>query len=301
MYFTTPTICKRYYLILLLGVFLFASFTLSNKEVINPTTIQSYPLPENLNFAGEPVPIHIPDVYERMDRELMVNAYWHSNSLLMIKRINKYFPIIEPILEKHNVPNDFKYIAVIESGLINATSPAGAKGIWQIMRATAKDFKLEVNKNVDERYHLEKTTELACKYFLKAKEKFGSWTLAAASYNSGRARIARYLTTQQVNTYYDLLLGEETGRYVFRILAMKELLTNPSRYGFEVPSSHKYKRVLTRKLPVDSAISNLASFAKMHKVNYKQLKIFNPWLLENHLNNKSRKQYYIEIPTSKEN
>lgn len=297
MHFKTPLVLKRYFSILLLGVFLLTSFTLSHKEVINnPITIQSYPLPENLNFAGESVPIHIPDVYERMDRELMVNAYWHSNSLLMIKRVNKYFPIIEPILKKHNVPADFKYIAVIESGLINATSPAGAKGIWQIMKSTAKDFKLEVNNNVDERYHLEKTTELACKYFLESKEKFGSWTLAAASYNSGRARIARYLSTQQVDNYYDLLLGEETGRYVFRILAMKELLNNPDRYGFEVPETHMYKRVVTRKLPVDTAISNLASFAKMHQVNYKELKIFNPWLLENHLNNKSRKQYYIEVP-----
>ncbi len=297
MHFKTPLVLKRYFSILLLGVFLLTSFTLSHKEVINnPITIQSYPLPENLNFAGESVPIHIPDVYERMDRELMVNAYWHSNSLLMIKRVNKYFPIIEPILKKHNVPADFKYIAVIESGLINATSPAGAKGIWQIMKSTAKDFKLEVNNNVDERYHLEKTTELACKYFLEAKEKFGSWTLAAASYNSGRARIARYLSTQQADNYYDLLLGEETGRYVFRILAMKELLNNPERYGFEVPETHMYKRVVTRKLPVDTAISNLASFAKMHQVNYKELKIFNPWLLENHLNNKSRKQYYIEVP-----
>ena len=297
MHFNPPLVLKCYFSILLLGVFLLTSFTLSHKEVINnPITIQSYPLPENLNFAGESVPIHIPDVYERMDRELMVNAYWHSNSLLMIKRVNKYFPIIEPILKKHNVPADFKYIAVIESGLINATSPAGAKGIWQIMKATAKDFKLEVNNNVDERYHLEKTTELACKYFLEAKEKFGSWTLAAASYNSGRARIARYLSTQQVDNYYDLLLGEETGRYVFRILAMKELLNNPERYGFEVPENHMYKRVVTRKLPVDTAISNLASFAKMHQVNYKELKIFNPWLLENHLNNKSRKQYYIEVP-----
>lgn len=297
MHFNPPLVLKRYFSILLLGVFLLTSFTLSHKEVINnPITIQSYPLPENLNFAGESVPIHIPDVYERMDRELMVNAYWHSNSLLMIKRVNKYFPIIEPILKKHNVPADFKYIAVIESGLINATSPAGAKGIWQIMKSTAKDFKLEVNNNVDERYHLEKTTELACKYFLESKEKFGSWTLAAASYNSGRARIARYLSTQQVDNYYDLLLGEETGRYVFRILAMKELLNNPDRYGFEVPETHMYKRVVTRKLPVDTAISNLASFAKMHQVNYKELKIFNPWLLENHLNNKSRKQYYIEVP-----
>ena len=297
MHFNPPLVLKRYFSILLLGVFLLTSFTLSHKEVINnPITIQSYPLPENLNFAGESVPIHIPDVYERMDRELMVNAYWHSNSLLMIKRVNKFFPIIEPILKKHNVPADFKYIAVIESGLINATSPAGAKGIWQIMKSTAKDFKLEVNNNVDERYHLEKTTELACKYFLESKEKFGSWTLAAASYNSGRARIARYLSTQQVDNYYDLLLGEETGRYVFRILAMKELLNNPDRYGFEVPETHMYKRVVTRKLPVDTAISNLASFAKMHQVNYKELKIFNPWLLENHLNNKSRKQYYIEVP-----
>jgi hypothetical protein len=282
---------------LFLFVFLFGSFTSENpSEKPLPIEIIGYPIPENLHFAGEPVPLHIPDVYERMDRELMVNAYWHSNSLLVIKRAHKIFPIIEPILKKYQVPDDFKYVAAIESSLIHTTSPAGAKGIWQIMKATAKEYKLEVNQNVDERYHLEKTTELACQYFLKAKEKFGSWTLAAAAYNTGRARIAGYLSTQQVDSYYDLLLGEETGRYVFRILAMKELLTNHAQYGFDVSDAQKYQRIPTRKLPVDTAISNLATFAKLYNINYKQLKIYNPWLLENHLNNKSRKQYYIEIP-----
>ena len=288
MHFKTPLVLKRYFSILLLGVFLLTSFTLSHKEVINnPITIQSYPLPENLNFAGESVPIHIPDVYERMDRELMVNAYWHSNSLLMIKRVNKYFPIIEPILKKHNVPADFKYIAVIESGLINATSPAGAKGIWQIMKATAKDFKLEVNNNVDERYHLEKTTELACKYFLEAKEKFGSWTLAAASYNSGRARIARYLSTQQADNYYDLLLGEETGRYVFRILAFKEILSNPEKYGFYVDQQDLYQAIPTKTIIIETPIEDFAKFAKQQGINYKILKIHNPWLRDTYLKNAS--------------
>jgi hypothetical protein len=253
-------------------------------------------MPEGINFAGELVPVENPDIYERMDRELLVNTYWQSNGLLMFKRAQKYFPIIEPILAKHGVPDDFKYLAVIESGLTNARSPAGASGFWQIMKATGRENGLEVNANVDERYNLKKATEVACRYLKKAKENLGSWTSAAAAYNAGNAGIARRLKAQDVSGYYDLLLGEETGRYVFRIVALKEILSHPSKYGYNFNESHLYKPVPTNIVEVDTAVTNFSQFAKRFGINYKILKLHNPWLREKHLNNKSRKSYTIEIP-----
>ncbi|NNL83371.1 MAG: lytic transglycosylase domain-containing protein, partial [Winogradskyella sp.] len=218
-------------LITVSGLFIFAvqkgpeTEQLQNeKPLLNDYNVYALNVPDGLNFAGEMVPLTDPDVYERMDRELLVNTYWQSNGLLMFKRAEKYFPIIEPILKKNGVPDDFKYLAVIESGLTNAVSPAGAKGVWQIMPQTGRENGLEVNDNVDERYHLEKATEVACKYLLNAKENLGSWTLAAAAYNAGNAGISRRLEEQNVTNYYDLLLGEETGRYMFRIIALKEIL-----------------------------------------------------------------------------
>ena len=253
-------------------------------------------MPSNLNFAGEAMPLKNPDILERMDRELLVNTYWQSNGLLMFKRAKKYFPIIEPILAKHGIPDDFKYLAVIESGLTNAVSPAGARGVWQIMPATGRENGLEVNKNVDERYNLEKATEVACKYLLKSKASLGSWTLAAAAYNAGNAGVSRRLKEQNVKGYYDLLLGEETGRYLFRIVALKEILSNPSKYGFNFRDKDLYTTIPTYKVEVDSAVTNFSEFAQRFGVNYKVLKIHNPWLREPHLNNKSRKLYQIEIP-----
>jgi hypothetical protein len=214
----------------------------------------------------------------------------------MFKRSNKYFPIIEPILEKHGVPDDFKYLAVIESGLQNVTSPAGAKGFWQIMKTTGRENGLEINSNVDERYNLELATEVACKYLLKAKERFGSWTLAAASYNAGMAGVSRRLKSQGVDNYYDLLLGEETGRYLFRIVALKEILNHPEKYGFNFRNKDLYKTIPTYKVAVDTAVTDFVKFSEGFGINYKILKLHNPWLREGHLNNKSRKQYYIEIP-----
>ena len=189
-------------------------------KLINDYNVYALQVPDDLNFAGESMPLENPDILERMDRELLVNTYWQSNGLLMFKRAKKYFSIIEPILAKNGVPDDFKYLAVIESGLTNAVSPAGARGVWQIMPATGRENGLEVNKNVDERYNLEKATEVACKYLLKSKSKLGSWTLAAAGYNAGNAGVSRRLKEQGVAGYYDLLLGEETGRYLFRIVAL---------------------------------------------------------------------------------
>ncbi|HLT51457.1 MAG TPA: lytic transglycosylase domain-containing protein, partial [Arenibacter sp.] len=191
-------------------------------------------IPEDLNFAGEAVPFEDPEIMERVDREFLVNAYWQSNALLLMKRAHKFFPIIEPILAKNGIPDDFKYLALAESGLQNVVSPAGATGFWQIMPATGREYGLEINKNVDERYHVEKSTEVACRYLKKSKERFGSWTLAAAAYNAGAGGIQKFMGIQKVDAYYDLLLGEETGRYVFRILAIKEILSNPEKYGFHL-------------------------------------------------------------------
>jgi hypothetical protein len=213
-----------------------------------------------------------------------------------MKRANKYFPIIEPILAKNGIPDDFKYLAVAESGLQNVVSPAGAAGFWQIMKATGKEYGLEVNGNVDERYHLGKATEVAAEYLKKSKERYGSWTLAAASYNAGAGAINKYMGIQQATDYYDLLLGDETGRYVFRIMAIKEILSNPEKYGFELAKEDLYETAPTFTVEVDQPVADFASFAKEYEINYKILKRHNPWLREPHLNNATGKKYTIEIP-----
>jgi peptidoglycan lytic transglycosylase D len=266
------------------------------KKIINEYNVYALNVPNDLDFSGEVLPLKNPDIHERMDRELLVNTYWQSNALLMFKRANKYFPIIEPILKEYGIPNDFKYLAVIESGLTNAVSPANAKGFWQIMKATGKENGLEINTNVDERYNLEKSTIVACKYLLEAKEKFGTWTLAAASYNAGKSGISRRLEEQSVSNYYDLLLGEETGRYLFRIVALKEILNHPDKYGFNFRHKDLYKNIPTYKVAVDTAVTDFVKFSEQFGINYKILKLHNPWLREAHLNNKSGKQYFIEIP-----
>ncbi len=258
--------------------------------------IYALPMPENLEFAGEAVPIENPDIYERMDKELLVNTYWQSNALLLIKRANKYFPIIEPILKANGVPDDFKYLAVIESGLTQVVSPAGAVGFWQIMEGTGKDHNLEINDNVDERYNIEKATRVACDYLKESKAKFGTWTMAAAAYNAGNTGVMRQLDRQDASNYYDLLLGEETGRYVFRILALKEILNNPKKYGFNFTEDQLYKTVPTYNVKVDTAVKDFPAFARKFDINYKILKIHNPWLREAFLNNKSGKKYEIQIP-----
>lgn len=251
-----------------------------------------------MDFSGEEVPTFMADVQERLDKEMITNMNYHTNTTLVIKRANKVFPIIEPILAKYGVPDDFKYLAVIESSLVNAVSPAGARGVWQFMPATAKEKGMEVSDEVDERYHLEKSTEAACKYLLVAKEKFGSWTLAAASYNGGMNGISKKMDEQQVDNYYDLLLTEETSRYVFRILALKEIMKNSDKYGFRIPNEALYYAIPTKKIVIDTTITDLAKFAKTQGVNYKILKIHNPWLRDKKLTVTTGKKYEIEIPTS---
>ena len=299
--------------ILLMSIGLIAIFALSiqamqvgpstaENEVVskeNPTgdyNIYALKMPENLNLAGEPVPIENPDIYERMDRELLVNTYWQSNALLLIKRAHKYFPVIEPILKEYGVPDDFKYLSVIESGLTQAVSPAGAIGFWQIMEGTGKDYKLEINDNVDERYNIEKSTRVACEYLIASKKRFGTWTMAAAAYNAGNTGVLRQLERQEVSNYYDLLLGEETGRYVFRILALKEILKHPQKYGFNFSEDQLYNNIPTYTIKVDTPVDNFANFVQKYDINYKILKLHNPWLREANLANAKGKMYHIEIP-----
>ena len=271
--------------------------SVSEERNVNPAyQISAIAIPEDLNFAGEPVPQEDPEVMERVDREFLVNTYWQSNALLLMKRAHRYFPVIEPILARNGVPEDFKYLAVAESGLENVVSPAGARGFWQIMPATGKEYGLEINDNVDERYHLEKSTQVACDYLKKYREKYGSWTLAAAAYNAGTGAIDKYLGIQKAEGYYDLLLGQETGRYLFRILAIKEILTHPEMYGFVISEEDLYSNVPTFQVEVDTAVTSFADFATQYGINYKILKRHNPWLREPHLNNASRKKYQIAIP-----
>ncbi len=267
-----------------------------NNKVTKDYNVYALPMPKHLDFAGEPVPLKEPDIYERMDRELLVNTYWQSNGLLLIKRAHKYFPIIEPILAEEGVPDDFKYLAVIESGLTEVVSPAGAVGFWQILKSTGREYGLEINDNVDERYNIEKATKVACEYLKKSKELFGSWTMAAAAYNAGNNGITTQMERQEVKNYYDLLLGEETGRYVFRILAIKEILQDPAKYGFNFTEAQLYHHIPTHKVKVDTAVTNFAAFARNFGINYKILKIHNPWLRDTFLNNSSRKEYEIKIP-----
>jgi membrane-bound lytic murein transglycosylase D len=215
---------------------------------------------------------------------------------MLFKRANRWFPIIETILEKNNIPLDFKYLAVIESNLENSVSPAGAAGFWQILPTTAREYGLEVNNGIDERYHLEKATEVACKYLQKSFDNYGSWTLAAAAYNAGNTKITKSLSEQLVDNYYDLLLNQETERYIFRILAIKTIFENPKQYGFYFENRELFPPIPTRNIEVNQTIPSLVNFAQENKITYKVLKYFNPWLRKESLPNNSKKTYYIKVP-----
>jgi hypothetical protein len=266
------------------------------KKLINNYNVYALPIPAYMDFAGEPVPLNNPDIRERMDRELLVNTYWQSNMFLIIKRANKFFPLIEPLLAKYGLPDDFKYLAVAESGLDNVKSSAGAAGFWQFLKGTGKEYGLEINDYVDERYNLELATKVAAEYLISSKERFGSWTSAAAAYNAGNAGVNRQMERQDVTDYYDLLLNDETSRYIFRILAFKEILGNPEKYGFNFREKDLYSQVPTYSLMVDQPVEDFAKFAKEKGINYKILKIHNPWLRDTYLKNTSGKQYFIKIP-----
>lgn len=258
---------------------------------------QSYKLPDTLIFAGELVPLSNFDTRESLDREILTSAYRHSSTILIIKRANRYLPVIEKILKKYNIPDDFKYLAAAESEYHNIISPVGATGFWQIMPHTGREEGMEINTVVDERYDIERSTEFACKYLLKSYQKFGNWTLTAASYNGGRAGISDQLEIQNQDNYYDLLLTEETARYIFRVIAYKLIISDPARYGFKIDDEDLYPELKYYEVKVDSAITDMSAFARKFGTNYKMLKFFNPWLRKPYLTLKPNKEYQIKIPS----
>ena len=262
-----------------------------------PAAFKAVEIPDSVLFAGEPVPLWRFDVREALDRELLVNSYFHSQTIRYIKLAPRYFSIIEPILKEKGVPDDFKYLAVAESGFNpRAVSPARAVGLWQFLQGTARDYKLEINSEVDERYHVEKSTYAACDYLLDSYERYGSWATVAAAFNAGNTGVQRQILRQKVASYYDLLFGEETSRYVFRIIALKLIMENPGKYNFDISDKEFYPAIATREVEITGKVADFADFALEHGINYKLLKDFNPWLRDNFLTNSGGKKYTVKIP-----
>jgi membrane-bound lytic murein transglycosylase D len=253
-------------------------------------------LPENVTFAGEAMPLQNFDTRESLDRELNATAYRHGSTLLTIKRAGRYFPEIEKILRENGIPDDFKYLACAESDLSNVISPAGATGFWQIMEGTGKEMGMAINKEVDERYNLEQSTRIACRYFKKAYERYGSWTMAAASYNNGLKGLDEQMEIQKEANYYDLLLNDETARYIFRITALKLVMSEPSSYGFEIAPDDSYKPVPYTEVKVDTTVTSFEQFSRHFDTNYKMLKFLNPWLRKPFLTNSDGREYIIRVP-----
>lgn len=292
------------------GLLLFSSFsghgagmpTASSESPVPRATqrITAFDLDKEFVFAGEAIPADNFDAMERLDRELLVNTYQHSATLLNLKQACRYFPVIEPILAKNGVPDDFKYLCVAESNLRMATSPAGAKGLWQFMESTGRAYGLEISDAVDERYHVEKSTDAACRFLLKLKDRFGSWTLAAAAYNMGEGGLARRIGQQQVDDYYDLHLPDETSRYVLRIHAIKEIMSDPERYGFFVTPEQGYEPMVEyESLEVTATVPDLAALALQQGTTYRHLKLYNPWILGNTLPVRTGKSYDLKIPKAR--
>ena len=261
-----------------------------SSRTVSPVSVQG-----ELFFAGERVPLEDPDVRERLERELQLNTYWHSNTLMAMKMANRYFDMLEKILNENGVPSDFKYLPLIESNFRNDVSPAGAVGFWQFVEGTAKIYHLEINNEVDERYNIEKSTEAACKFLKNSKEQLGSWTLAAASYNLGLSSMNQRVKDQKSNNFYEMYFNPETSRYIFRMLALKIIFSHPKLAGFELKTEDLYQPYKYKTVEVDSDIENIADFAAQYGLKYKHIKILNTWLREAKLSNKERKKYQIKI------
>lgn len=277
-------------------------FEPGNAVVVSPEGRPQYKwyapmLPSGLDFAGEIVPLDRWEVRERLDRELLVNTYLHGSQLYILKLQGRYFPIIEERLKANGVPDDFKYVCVAESALQqNALSGVGAASFWQFMKDTGPHYGLEINDEVDERFNAAKATDAACRYFKEAYDKFGTWTAAAASYNCGQAGYANQAEFQGAKNYYDLIFPDETNRYLFRILALKHLLTHAKAFGIIIEPGEEYAPLKYRTIEVDKTIDNLAEFAKANNSTYKMLKIYNPWLRAHKLTIKPGKTYTIDLP-----
>jgi membrane-bound lytic murein transglycosylase D len=264
--------------------------------IFNDKVYRPYKLPDSISFAGERMPLENFDTRESLERELILTAYRHASTIMIIKRATRYFPVIEKILKEYNVPDDFKYLAVAESELSNMISPAGATGFWQIMPETGKEEGMEINIEIDERYHVEKSTKFACEYFLRSYAKYSNWTLAAASYNGGRNGIDDQIEIQHEKNYYDLLLNEETARYIFRVAAYKLIISDPAAYGFEIEKKELYPEIRYNDVKIDTAVTDFSNFARKFGTNYKLLKLLNPWLRKPYLTNRAGTTYLIKIP-----
>ena len=301
----------EFYTIVMAAFLTVAIFASNVTDTISPSAVQKQQVNEEglaqvvesadlnrpFDFAGEALPMDNFDVRERLDRELMVNSYWHSSTILNIKASARYFPLFEKIFAEYGIPDDFKYIAVAESSLRNVTSPAGAKGFWQFMKSVGESFDLEISSEVDERFHIEKATHAACQHFLGLKKRFGSWTLAAAAYNVGPTKLAREKEEQRASTYYDMNLNEETSRYIFRLVAIKEILKDPKSYGFYLEKEDYYPPLDDfAVVETSESIPNLGDFAQKYGTTYRLLKVYNPWLIDGQLTNSKGKVYQIKIP-----
>lgn len=300
-----------YYLIViaavLLMIFLSAELFLTDKSIAanNDSNNEFFPqdyriispkIPDHITIFGEDVPLDNFEVYERVEREILVNTYWHSATILAIKRAARWFPVIEPILKQNNIPDDFKYLAVVESNLDNVVSPAGATGYWQFIKSAAKQYGLEVTDEVDERYNVEKSTAAACKYLNTAYNMFGSWTMASSSYNAGTSGIEKWSGIQKATNYWNLVLNSETSRYVARIIAMKLIMENPAAYGYDLRPEDLYQPLKFKEVELGSSIADFADYAISLGINYKTLKLYNPWLRDTSLKNKDKKIYKIKVP-----
>jgi len=267
----------------------------TNAEPTYSIKISQLPIPDSLTIFGEEVPIHKFDVMESLEKEILVNTYWQSSTSVLLKTVDRYFPIIEHILAKNNIPLDFKYLAVAESGLKNVVSPSGAAGYWQFLENTAKEYDLQVEDGIDERYDIEKSTEAACKYLKTSYEKFGSWAKVAASYNVGMNGLSRQLDYQHIDSYFDLYTNSETGRYVYRIIALKLIIENQEKYGYFFSPEDKYKPFKYTTYTIDSSITDLSAFAQSKGSNYKMLKIMNPWIKSKSFINPKGKSFEIKL------
>ncbi len=256
-------------------------------------------IPSNLEFAGERVPQNDYVIKESLEKEFFTNKSWKNSSLALFNKAQKWFPIIEPILKKEGIPDDFKYVAIIESHLSNVVSPMGATGFWQLMSVTAQHYGLTVNDEIDERLDVEKSTVVACKHFKDAYNYFKNWTLSAAAYNVGIGGIQSALKKQNTDNYYDLLLNKETGSFIYRILAYKTLLSNPTHFGVKNKIKKSNGFPAFKIIKVDSSITNLQAFANHINSDIYTLKIFNPWIIGEELHNPDRKILQFKIPKNK--
>ncbi len=302
------SVCISIAFVLFATFCLFTNFTIpfsDNENADNQPTTQTphvtyMPLlPDSADFCGERVPLERADVREALEREMICNSFLHSATALNLKRSHRYFPQIEAIMKECGIPDDFKYLCVAESNLMpTVKSPAGAVGLWQIMEATGKELGLEVGTEVDERYSLEMSTRAACRFLLQAYEQFGSWTLVAASYNGGKRRVSNNLRDQQQQSYYDVLWGEETGRYVYRIIALKYIMQQPELYGFNLTSEEYYEAEPSTVDTVRTSVDNWTDYALEHGTTYKALKRLNPWLRTQSLTNTKARTYLIALPAT---